>query len=293
MKEQVFAPRIWHLAHERTLTLGPKALVMGIVNATPDSFSDGGRFATTEAAVEAALRMAEAGADILDIGGESTRPGAEPVSAEAEQARILPVIEGIAAQTPTPISVDTYRGETARRAIEAGAHIVNDVWGFQRDPQVAEIAAAMGAACVVMHNGRERERMADVVEDQYAYLDRSLEIARNAGLADTAIVLDPGFGFAKTAKENVALMRRFGELHRFGLPLLVGPSRKRFLGALTGRAAGERDQATAAVSVALRLAGAAIFRVHDVAANRDALAVADAIVADDEPALECQGEGES
>lgn len=274
-----FAPREWRLARGRALTLGPKAVLMAIVNVTPDSFSDGGRFSSADAAVETALRLQAEGAHILDIGGESTRPGADPVGAEEEQERVLPVIEALAAQTETLISVDTYRAETARLALACGAHIVNDVWGFQRDPAIAAVAAKAGAGAIIMHTGRERERLGDVVADQHAFLDRSLEIARAAGLPDSAIVLDPGFGFAKNTAENLDLMARFAELHGFGLPLLAGTSRKRFVGAVSGRSAAcERDAATAATSVVLRMAGAAIFRVHDVAINKDALAVADAMV---------------
>lgn len=274
-----FLPRLWKLASGRSLTLGPKALIMAIVNVTPDSFSDGGRFASADRAVEAALAMVEDGAHILDIGGESTRPGADPVSAEEEQARVLPVIEALAGRTPVPISIDTYRAETARRALAAGASIVNDVWGVQREPEIAAVAAAARAGLVIMHTGRGRETMADVIEDQTLFLSRSLEIARKAGVADQAVVLDPGFGFAKTVEENLDLMHRFADLHRLGLPLLAGTSRKRFVGALSaGREAVDRDAATAATSVVLRLAGAALFRVHNVAINKDALAVADAMV---------------
>lgn len=278
----MFAPRTWPLAHGRSLTLGPKGLIMGIVNVTPDSFSDGGRFDSAAAAVEEACRMAEAGAAILDIGGESTRPGAATVDAEEEHRRVIPVIEALAARFGSDgpvISIDTYRADTARAALAAGAHIVNDVWGLQREPEIAGISADAGAGVCIMHTGRGRETLADPVADQRLFFERSLTIADAAGLSRQAIVLDPGFGFAKeTAAINVALMRRFGELHAFGLPLLAGTSRKRFLGELTGRAPAERDVATAATTAILRMAGAAVFRVHDVATSRDALAVADAII---------------
>jgi len=273
-----FQSRRWRLAHERDLELGPRAVIMGIVNVTPDSFSDGGRFASAAAAAEAALRLAENGAAILDIGGESTRPGANPISAEEEQDRVLPVIEAVASRTPTLISVDTYRAETARRALMLGAHIVNDVWGLQRDPEIANVIRSFGAGAVVMHTGRERTKLADVVADQKMFLGRSLTVAEEAGIAPASIVVDPGFGFAKDADENLGLMARFAELHALGRPLLAGTSRKRFVGALTGRDAPDRDIGTAATSVVLRLSGAAIFRVHDVAINKDALAVADAMV---------------
>ncbi|KQS98169.1 MULTISPECIES: dihydropteroate synthase [unclassified Rhizobium] len=269
----------WKLAHGRTLALGPVGLLMAIINVTPDSFSDGGAYTETDAAVAQALRCLKEGATILDIGGESTRPGAATVSAAEEQDRVLPVIAALADQTDAILSVDTYRAETARLAIEAGAHIVNDVHGLQREPDIAAVAAASGAGLCIMHTGRDREKLPDVINDQYHFLDRSLEIAASAGVERDRIVLDPGFGFAKETDENVALMTRFEELHGLGLPLLAGTSRKRFIGALTGREAQDRDAGTAATTALLRMAGAAVFRVHDVAINRDALCVADAMIA--------------
>lgn len=277
----LFAPVVWPLAHGRSIELGPKAAIMGVLNVTPDSFSDGGRFEKVEAALAQARRMTAEGAAIVDVGGESTRPGAAKVDASEEQRRILPVIEALAREGGALISVDTWRAETARLAVAAGAHIVNDVWGLQREPDIARVAAETGAGLVVMHTGREREKLADPIADQVAFLSKSLAIAREAGVADAAILLDPGFGFAKeTADDNLALMARLGELHALGRPLLVGTSRKRFIGAVTGReAADARDAGTAATSVILRLQGAAVFRVHDVATNADALAFADAMIA--------------
>ncbi|RCS25269.1 dihydropteroate synthase [Phyllobacterium salinisoli] len=304
--------REWRLAHGRSLILGEKAILMGILNVTPDSFSDGGLHDDLPRALAAAHAMREQGAAIIDVGGESTRPDAVPVDAATEQARILPVIGALAKSTDCIISVDTYREQTARLAVAAGAHIVNDVWGLQREPGIAngepgiangepgiangepgiangepgianepgiaDLAAETGAGLVIMHTGRERERDPDVIADQFAFLDRSLGIARAARVEESRIVLDPGFGFAKDSHENVMLMARFAELQRFGFPLLVGTSRKRLIGAMTGRDAADRDAGTAATSAILRLAGADIFRVHNVAMNRDALAVADAIL---------------
>ena len=269
----------WYLAHGRHLDLGGKALVMGVLNVTPDSFSDGGQFEACSAAVAQARRMVEEGASIIDVGGESTRPGAAPVTAAEEQARILPVISELAGSGEVLISVDTYREETARLAVAAGAHIVNDVWGLQRDPGIARLAAETGAGLVIMHTGRERQKDPDVIADQFAFLERSLRIARTAGVPDGRIVLDPGFGFAKDTEENLQLLARFPELHALGFPLLVGTSRKRFIGHVTGREAGDREAGTAATSVILRLKGAALFRVHDVAINMDALRLADAMLA--------------
>lgn len=272
--------RRWQLAHGRHLDLGGKAVVVGIVNVTPDSFSDGGLFAAPERAVAQARRMVDEGALVVDVGGESTRPGGAPVSAQEEQARILPVIEALAGPGGPLISVDTYREETARLAVAAGAHIVNDVWGVQREPGIAGVAAQTGAGLIIMHTGRGRERLADVIADQFAFLEKSLEIARQHGVRDDQIVLDAGFGFAKeTAEENLDLMARFGELAALGFPLMAGTSRKRFIGTVTGRDPADRAIGTAATSVILRLKGAHLFRVHDVAINVDALAVADAMLA--------------
>ncbi|OHV88341.1 dihydropteroate synthase [Mesorhizobium sp. ORS 3428] len=272
--------RRWQLAHGRHLDLGPKAVVVGILNVTPDSFSDGGLFIAPEKAIAQAHRMVEEGAAIIDVGGESTRPGFAPITAEEEQARVLPVIEALASSGEALISVDTYREDTARRAVAAGAHIVNDVWGLQREPGIARIAAETGAGLIIMHTGREREKLPDVIEDQLLFLRKSLEIARDSGVGDGQIVLDAGFGFAKeTTEENLDLMARFSELRALGFPMMAGTSRKRFIGGVTGREPAERAVGTAATSVILRLKGADLFRVHDVAINVDALAVADAMLA--------------
>ena len=268
------------MAHGRHLDLGGKAVVVGILNVTPDSFSDGGLFDAPEKALAQARRMVAEGAQVVDVGGESTRPGAAAVSADEEQARILPVIEALASAGEVLISVDTYRADTARLGVAAGAHIVNDVWGLQREPDIARVAADTGAGLVIMHTGRDREKLPDAIADQLAFLRKSLEIARQNGVADDHIVLDPGFGFAKeTVEENLDLMARFSELHILGLPLMAGTSRKRFIGTVTGRDAADRAVGTAATSVILRLKGADLFRVHDVAFNVDALALADAMLA--------------
>lgn len=273
-----FAPFQWSLAHGRSLLLGPQGLIMAIVNVTPDSFSDGGLHDTAAKAIEHARFCLAQGAHIVDIGGESTRPGASVVSAAEEQDRVLPVIEALARDGEAVISIDTYRADTARLAVAAGAHIVNDVHGLQREPAIAAVAAETGAGLCIMHTGRDREKLPDVIEDQFTFLETSLAIAHDAGVADETIVLDPGFGFAKDNEENIALMARFEELLRLERPLLAGTSRKRFIGALTGRDTVERDVVTAVTTALLRVAGAAIFRVHDVAFNRDALLMADAMV---------------
>ena len=192
----------------------------------------------------------------------------------------MPVIEALGRSGEVLISVDTYREETARRAIAAGAHIVNDVWGLQREPGIANVAAETGAGLIIMHTGRGRQKLPDVIDDQLLFLRSSLEIAAGSGVADDQIMLDAGFGFAKeTADENLDLMARFSELHALGFPLMAGTSRKRFIGTVTGRDPMDRGAGTAATSVILRLKGAHLFRVHDVAINVDALAVADAMLA--------------
>lgn len=275
------------MAHGRHLDLGDKAVVVGILNVTPDSFSDGGLFDAAETALVQARRMLGEGALVVDVGGESTRPGASAITAGEEQARILPVIEALAGSGEVLISVDTYRAETARLAVAAGAHIVNDVWGLQREPDIARVAAETGAGLIIMHTGRDRRKLPDVIADQFAFLEKSLEIARRHGIADDQIVLDAGFGFAKeTAEDNLDLMARFSELNALGFPLMAGTSRKRFIGTVTGRDAAERGAGTAATSVILRLKGADLFRVHDVAINVDALAVADAMLARETAASE-------
>ncbi|WP_340161190.1 dihydropteroate synthase [uncultured Hoeflea sp.] len=276
--DSVFDPTKLRLGRGRTMELGPRSQLMGIVNVTPDSFSDGGRHDTADAAVKAALGMVGEGADIIDIGGESTRPGADPVTALEEQRRIMPVIEALSGRDDVLVSVDTWRAETARLALAAGAHLINDVWGLQREAGMARVIAEAGAGVAIMHTGRERDCLPDLVDDQFHWFATSLENARKAGISDDQIILDPGFGFAKDGRDNLELMTRFAELHRLGFPLLAGTSRKRFIGTLTGREAADRDVGTVATSVALRLAGAAMFRVHNVALNKDGLAVADAMV---------------
>ncbi|KRB60353.1 dihydropteroate synthase [Rhizobium sp. Root708] len=273
-----YASKLWRVGHGRTIELGPRAVIMAIVNVTPDSFSDGGRHATVEAALARALEAVNEGAAIVDIGGESTRPDAAPVSAAEEQARVIPVIEALRGRSDVLISIDTYRADTARLAMAAGAHIINDVFGLQKEPEIAAVAAKTGAGLCLMHTGRERQKLADVIADQFLFLEQSLEIAFKAGVERETIVLDPGFGFAKDTRENIELMTRFSELHKLGFPVLAGTSRKRFIGAITGRDAADRDAGTAATSALLRLRGASIFRVHDVAINKDALAVADAML---------------
>lgn len=273
-----FKSRRWHLAHDRTLELGPRAVIMGVLNVTPDSFSDGGDHLAVDTAVQRALDMHRRGAAIIDIGGESTKPNADKVDAATEQARVLPVIEALAGHTELILSIDTYRAETARLAVQKGAHIVNDIWGCQKEPDIAEVAAATGAGLVMMNNRRDRPVLDDLLEDAIEFLNRSIGIASKAGVDRSRMVLDPGFGFAKTIDHDLPILRDLERLVALPFPVLVGTSRKRFLGALTDREAADRGAATAATSVVARQKGAAIFRVHDIEVNRDALVVTDALL---------------
>jgi dihydropteroate synthase len=269
----------------RTFTFGARTHVMGVVNVTPDSFSDGGRYFGTEAAVAHGLRLAEAGADVLDVGGESTRPGSPPVSAQEEVARIVPVIEGLRARTDVPLSVDTTKAAVAREALKAGAVLVNDISGFHFDPELPRVTAQAGAACCLMHIQGTPETMQkdphyeDVVDEVLAFLEEGVERAVAAGVPRGQVLVDPGIGFGKTLGHNLFLLRRLDELRVLGLPLLVGTSRKSFLGRLVGgRPADERLAVTLGSVAALAAAGDADFvRVHDVAEVKDALAVADAL----------------
>lgn len=251
------------------------ALIMGIVNVTPDSFSDGGQFATTERAVAQARQLAAEGADILDIGGESTRPGAATVSEAEEIARVLPVISALGAQDGLPvISIDSYKAGTTRAALAAGARIANDVWGLQKEPALAEVAAASGAGLCLMHNRESKEPDLDIVEDIFRFFDRSLSIAAAAGNDEARIVLDPGIGFGKSLEQNLAAIRAIPRIRaRFGRPVLLGVSRKSFLGLLTDRTVDARLPGTLAAGAYGVLAGADILRVHDVAPHRDAVRV--------------------
>jgi dihydropteroate synthase len=268
---------------------GPGPFIMGIVNATPDSFSDGGRYLALADAVSGAERMAEDGADLIDLGGESTRPGAPAVAVDEELRRILPVIERLRARGfRLPISVDTSKGDVARAALAAGADIVNDVRGGD-DPQVLAVVAAAGAPYVLMHSrgaagDTQRAVYRDVVADVVDELRAAILRAEAGGVAPDGIVIDPGLGFSKTAGQNLALLRRLDALRALGKPLLVGPSRKSFIGAVTGAPVDERLAGTLAAVTACVLAGVEIVRVHDVREARQAAQVAAAIRSGELPA---------
>jgi dihydropteroate synthase len=259
---------------------------MGVVNVTPDSFSDGGLYFDPEAAIAHARVLAVEGADILDVGGESTRPGAEGVAAEVELERTLPVVEALAGPggAGTPVSIDTSKAEVARAALDAGAAIVNDVTALRGDSELAALCAERDCRLVLMHmQGSPRTMQAspsygDVVDDVRAFLAERIDAAVSAGVAEDRIWVDPGLGFGKTVEHNLELLRRLGELRALGRPIVVGSSRKRFLGSLTGRDVDERLGGTVASNVLALAAGAEVFRVHDVLATRQALEVAEVIL---------------
>lgn len=251
--------------------------VMGILNVTPDSFSDGGLWTERAAALRQAGRMAEEGAAIIDIGGESTRPGHTPVSAEDEAARVLPIVEAVKRETGLPVSIDTYKAEVARAALEAGADMVNDIWGLRRDGgEMAALIAGTGAACCLMHN-RERAEYADFMADMLSDLRETLAIADRAVIARSSIVLDPGIGFGKTYEQNLIAMNRLDELLAFGCPVLLAASRKSVIGLTLDLPADQRLEGTIATTVAGVLRGAAFVRVHDVKENLRAARMALAI----------------
>jgi dihydropteroate synthase len=245
------------------LDLRKKTMIMGIVNVTPDSFSDGGRFYDIDRAVEHAKRLVADGADIIDIGGESTRPGAEKVSLEEELRRVIPVVKEVAQEIDVPISIDTYKAEVAKQAIEAGAHIINDVWGAKADAKMAEVAAFYDVPIILMHN-RHDLQYRDLISDMISDLMESVAIAKRAGVRDENIILDPGIGFAKTLEHNLEIMRRLDEFAKLGYPLLLGTSRKRFIGHVLDLPVNERVEGTGATVCLGIVKGAHIVRVHDV-----------------------------
>ncbi|MDB5651802.1 MAG: folP [Hyphomicrobiales bacterium] len=256
----------------KALRLDARPLVMGILNVTPDSFSDGGRHDDMERALAHGHRLVAEGADILDVGGESTRPGHTPVDSAEEIARVEPVIHALAPSLAIPISIDTMKADVAARAIAAGASIVNDVWAFQRDPDMARVVADTGALAVIMHNRASEDPALDIVADVRNFLSRSIEIALKAGVALSRLVIDPGIGFGKTAEQNLRLVRELRSLEVLGCPILLGVSRKRIIGAVTGRSDPmDRLHGSVALAVIGAMNGAAILRVHDVAPHVDAM----------------------
>ena len=255
-----------------------RPLVMGVLNVTPDSFSDGGRFLQPPAAIEHARRLAAEGADIIDVGAESTRPygGMRPVSPEEERERLESILPAVAT-IGIPVSIDTLKAEVAAWALDAGASIVNDVWGLQRDPAMARVAAERGAPVIIMHNRDTADPAIDIIAEVTEFFSRSLEIAWEAGIPRDRVVLDPGIGFGKTAEQSLACIARLDAWRGFNLPLLIGASRKRFIHSITPSEPMERLGGSLAAHLMAVDNGAAIIRTHDVAPTRQALAVAAAI----------------
>lgn len=274
----VFYKRTYDFEGGTKLELGDRTLIMGILNATPDSFSDGGRYTNVADAVAHAEAMVEDGADILDIGGESTRPGFEPVGLEEELKRILPVVRAVRQALPhIPLSIDTYKAETARQALEAGAHIINDIWGLKGDPNMAAVVAEYRCPVIINHNRHARDYN-DLVPDVLSDLQGSVSLAHAAGIEEDQIWLDPGIGFAKTHEENLEMLGRLSELAALGYPVLLGTSRKRFIKQTLNLPVDELVEGTAATVVLGIAHGCQVMRVHDVRAIKRAALMTDAIL---------------
>ncbi len=269
---------------DKELELGKRTLVMGVLNVTPDSFSDGGLYLDPKRAEERAWEMVEEGADIIDIGGESTRPGAEPLPLEEELRRVMPVLEALGPSFPVPISIDTYKAKVAEEALKAGASIVNDISGLGFDQDMAEVVAHYGAALVIMHiKGTPKDMQlnptyGDVLGEIKAYLRERIEKAEKAGVRSDAIIVDPGIGFGKRLEHNLEIFRRMKELEELGKPILVGPSRKRFIGEILGVETSQRLYGTLAAVAFSILQGVHIVRVHDVKPCRQLVDVIDAMM---------------
>ncbi len=245
------------------LDYGNKTLIMGILNITPDSFSDGGSYNQLGAAVTRAMQMVRDGADIIDIGGESTRPGFDPVSVDEEIRRVVPIIKAISQEVDVPISIDTYKAETARKALEAGAHIINDVWGAKKEPEIAKVASEHKVPMILMHN-RPNKDYKDFIRDSIQDLQESITIAKDAGVSDEQIILDPGIGFAKDVQLNLEMMRNLDRIVALGFPVLLGTSRKSMIGHILDLPIEERMEGTGATVCYGIQKGCRIMRVHDV-----------------------------
>lgn len=254
-----------------------KTYIMGILNVTPDSFSDGGRYNNMDAALHHAEEMIREGADIVDIGGESTRPGHTVISDEEEITRVVPVIEAVKSRFDVPVSIDTYKGKVAEAALAAGADLVNDIWGFKHDRKVAEVTAQYGAACCLMHNRHEAVYQ-NFLEDMVADMEECVRIAREAGVAEDKIILDPGVGFGKTYEMNLEVIHHVDVLHRLGLPILLGTSRKSVIGLTLDLPADQRVEGTLATTVIGVMKGCAFVRVHDVKENKRIIQMTEAIL---------------
>ncbi|MDY3249925.1 MAG: dihydropteroate synthase [Candidatus Choladocola sp.] len=254
-----------------------KCYIMGILNVTPDSFSDGGKFNNIDAALRHTEEMIRDGADIIDIGGESTRPGHQVITDEEEISRVAPVIEAVKSRFDIPVSVDTYKGTVAEAALQAGADLVNDIWGFKHDRRVAQLTAKYGAACCLMHN-RHEAVYDNFLEDVVTDLDECVRIAREAGVPDEKIILDPGVGFGKTYEMNLEITNHLEILHRLGFPVLLGTSRKSMIGLTLDLPATDRVEGTLATTVIGIMKGCAFVRVHDIRENRRVIRMTEAIL---------------
>lgn len=263
---------------KKTLCFGERTYIMGILNVTPDSFSDGGDYTDVDKAVAHAKEMIADGADMIDVGGESSRPGYNEISAQEEMKRVLPVIERLRKETDTIISLDTAKSSVAQAGVERGAHMINDIWGLQRDPDMAKIAAKYGVPVIAMHNQQTTEYKGDMFEEIKAYLNRSVQIALDAGVKKENIILDPGIGFGKDVEQNMAVMRRLSEFRDMGYPVLLGTSRKRMVAAVLNVPPKDRTMGNVATTVIGIMQGMDIFRVHDVKENMQAAKMADAII---------------
>jgi len=258
--------------------IGERTYIMGILNFTPDSFSDGGKFDNIDVAIEHVKKMIEAGADIIDIGGESTRPNHTPVEEAEEISRVVPIIKAIREKFDIPISIDTYKAKVAEKAIEAGANLINDVWGFKKDKDMAKVAAKYNVPCCLMHN-RDNQDYKDLMEDILDDLRESIKIAKDSGVKDENIILDPGIGFAKSHEQNLETMNKLERLKELGYPVLLGTSRKRMIGFTLDLPVEERVEGTVATTVIGIMKDACDFvRVHDVLENSRAAKMTDAIV---------------
>jgi dihydropteroate synthase len=265
------------VADGERLVWGKRTYVMGIINVTPDSFSGDGLSSDVQAAVDQALRFEEEGADFLDVGAESTRPGHAPITVDEELARLIPALEAIVPRVRLPVSVDTYKSQVARRAIEAGAVIINDVWGLKADPQLATVAAELGTPLILMHNQLTRQYR-DLLPDIFSSLSHSIGLACSAGVPKENIVIDPGIGFGKTPDHNLEILQRLKEFKALGYPLLVGTSRKSTIGLVLGLPVDQRVEGTAATVVLSIAGGADIVRVHDMQQMVRVCRMTDAIV---------------
>ncbi|WP_010235380.1 dihydropteroate synthase [Clostridium arbusti] len=261
----------------KSFNIGERTYVMGILNVTPDSFSDGGKFNSIEMAITHAKEMIGNGADIIDIGGESTRPNHTPVEIEEEISRVVPIIEALSKEIDVPISIDTYKGKVAELAVKAGADLINDVWGFKKDPYISKVAAEYEVPCCIMHN-RDNRDYNDFVQDVLKDLEESIDIAIKAGVKSENIILDPGIGFAKSYEQNLILMDNLDKLKELKYPVLLGTSRKSFIGNTLDLPVEERVEGTVATSVIGIMKGCDFIRVHDVLENKRACVMTDAIV---------------